>query len=99
MSPTDTVKPDPSHRMLLAIRYTERGDIGGVEAIAVPTWRDLAEEPEPADPVLTTRPLPSQPRVQSAIATGPVDSERDVTLLYVPGGRLVLKFDGAANDR
>ncbi len=83
---------DPSHRMMLAIQYTEHGGVADVEAIAVPTWRDTSVDETLYDPDIA--PLEgSIPPFRSAVATGPLPPDEDVTLLFVRGARLVLRFD------
>ena len=68
---------DPACRMLLSIRYGFDGDIEGVEAIAMPGWRDGAVGWSDPD---ATQPLPAL-----------VDDD-EVTLLEIPGASVVLRY-------
>ena len=95
MSLLDDPSPDPRHRMLLSIQYTERGGVGHVEAIAVPTWRDRAiDSPFPEPPACPLHaPASDRPPLSSPVCPGPLSAKEDVTLLFVPGARLILRFD------
>ncbi len=68
---------DPACRMLLSIRYDCDGGIEGVEAIAMPGWRDGAVGWSDPD---ATQPTPSF-----------LDDD-EVTLLEIPGASLVLRY-------
>jgi hypothetical protein len=87
---------DPSHRMVLAIECSARGDILHVEAIAVPTWLDCAHDGPLFDPLA---PPLEEGEERAAVQPGPLPFDEDVTLLFVPGGRVVLRFDGARSTR
>jgi hypothetical protein len=86
---------DPAHRMVLAIQYTKRGGVGHVEAIALPTWRDRSVDDTVYDPDLAALTLEEELPVWSALRPGPLPPDEDVTLLFVHGARLVLRFDDA----
>lgn len=68
---------NPGHRMLLLLRYADSGRIADVEAIALPSWRDL-------DPTDAPPPLPPSELV-------PTDAN-EVLLMEVPGGSVVLRY-------
>ncbi len=68
---------NPGHRMLLLLRYADSGGIADIEAIAVPSWRDL-------DPWDETPLAP-------ATFLAPTD-DNEVLLLEVPGGSVVLRY-------
>ncbi len=98
MSHFDHRPLDPSHRMVLAIQYDERGGLADVEAIAVPTWRDNAADATVYDPALAPLADPwwdDLPSVRPGVGPGPLPCDEDVTLLFVHGARLVLRFDDA----
>lgn len=95
MCPVQESSPDPRYRMLLSIQYTEHGGVGHVEAIAVPTWRDRAVDELRRAPLTEVSPSWSEDDapMESAVPAGPLSADEDVTLLFVPGARLILRFD------
>ncbi len=94
MNSLDDHPLDPAHRMLLSIAYTRRGGVGHVEAVAVPTWRDRAIDATLHDPSLgRTCAEEEMPPIRSAVPQGPLPADEDITLLFMHGARLILRFD------